>query len=191
MKRWYVLHTKPHKERQVAEHLRGLQGRNVEVYMPIVPAPRVNPRAARERPYFPCYLFARADLDEIGMSALQWTPGLRRLVEFGGQPAIVPDSFVFKIKRRVNYICQEGGLIFDGLVQGALVKITSGPFAGYEGIFDSRLSGSERVRVLLTNCQETFSPRGRARPVDLNVNSLASETKADVIAFAIRSGVVC
>lgn len=177
MKHWYVLHTKPHKERQVAEHLRGLQGRSVEVYMPIVPAPRVNPRAARERPYFPCYLFARADLDEIGTSALQWTPGLRRLVEFGGQPAIVPDSFVFEIKRRVNYICEAGGLIFDGLVHGAAVKITSGPFAGYEGIFDSRLSGSERVRVLLTliatRSEQNRREQPRPVPIDLNVNSIA------------------
>jgi transcriptional antiterminator RfaH len=30
-----------------------------------------------------------------------------------------------------------------------MVKITSGPFAGYEAIFDLRLKGSDRVRVLL------------------------------------------
>jgi transcriptional antiterminator RfaH len=172
MKHWYVLHTKPHKEYQVADHL---SRRKVEVYVPFIPAQRVNPRAARERPYFPCYLFARADLDAVGVSALQWTPGLRRLVEFGGQPAIVPDHFVFEIKRRVDYICEAGGLIFDGLVQGAQVKVTEGPFAGYEGIFDSRLSGSERVRVLLTLIAKKQPRREglRLTPVELNVNNIA------------------
>lgn len=29
------------------------------------------------------------------------------------------------------------------------MRITHGPFAGYEAIFDMRLSGSERVQVLL------------------------------------------
>jgi transcriptional antiterminator RfaH len=29
------------------------------------------------------------------------------------------------------------------------VLISDGPFAGYEAIFDARISGSERVRVLL------------------------------------------
>jgi transcriptional antiterminator RfaH len=172
MKHWYVLHTKPHKEYQVADHL---SRRKVEVYVPFIPAQRVNPRAARERPYFPCYIFARADLDAIGVSALQWTPGLRRLVEFGGQPAIVPDNFVFEIKRRVDYICEAGGLIFDGLVQGAPVKITSGPFAGYEGVFDSRLSGSERVRVLLTLIakKQRHQEQPHSIPIELNVNNIA------------------
>jgi len=86
---------------------------------------------------------------------------------------------VFEIKRRVDYICQAGGLIFDGLVHGAPVKITSGPFAGYEGIFDSRLSGSERVRVLLTLLEKQHSgyrrpanSQPRAVPLELNANSI-------------------
>jgi len=174
MKHWYVLHTKPHKEYQVADHL---ARRKMEVYAPFVPVQRVNPRAASERPYFPCYIFGRADLDEIGTSALQWTPGLRRLVEFGGQPAIVPDNFVHEIKRRVDHICQAGGMIFDGLECGVDVKVTHGPFAGYEGIFDTRLSGRERVRVLLTlittHHEQPRREQLRQIPVELNVNNIA------------------
>ncbi len=82
---------------------------------------------------------------------------------------------MFEIKRRVDYICQAGGLIFDGLVPGVEVKITSGPFAGYDGIFDSRLSGTERVRVLLTLIAKKQYRREQPRPilVDINVNSIA------------------
>ena len=37
----------------------------------------------------------------------------------------------------------------NDLKRGDVVKIQSGPFAGYDAIFDARLSGQERVRVLL------------------------------------------
>jgi len=62
----------------------------------------------------------------------------------------VPDSVVHELKRRVAEIRAAGGLTFDGLKAGDAVRITQGPFAGYEAIFDMRLSGPERVQVLLT-----------------------------------------
>src|SRR5207253_8987659 len=40
-------------------------------------------------------------------------------------------------------------LVFADLHKGDTVKITGGPFAGYEAIFDLRLKGADRVRVLL------------------------------------------
>jgi transcriptional antiterminator RfaH len=39
--------------------------------------------------------------------------------------------------------------LFDVLRSGETVLVHSGPFAGYEAIFDVRLTGTERVRVLL------------------------------------------
>ncbi len=42
-----------------------------------------------------------------------------------------------------------GGEVFAGLHKGDTVMIQDGPFAGYEAIFDVRLPGSERVRVLI------------------------------------------
>lgn len=170
MEHWYALHAKPHKERQVAEHLRQ---RNVEVYLPLVRVNPVNPRAARKRPYFPCYLFGRIDLQVAGAGALQWTPGLRRLVGFGGQPAIVPDNFVSELKRRLGQIQAAGGLVFDGLERGDPIKIVVGPFAGYEAVFDSRLPGSQRVRVLLeliAYCQRR--DQRRFVSVELNAGSI-------------------
>ncbi|OQY94905.1 MAG: hypothetical protein B6D39_00780, partial [Anaerolineae bacterium UTCFX2] len=42
-----------------------------------------------------------------------------------------------------------GGELFSGLKPGDSVWISDGPFKGYEAIFDERVAGSERVRVLL------------------------------------------
>ena len=144
--KWYVIRSKPHRERFVSQQL-SRQG--LEVFFPTACVHPTNPRAARERPYFPGYLFVHLDLDAVGVSRLRWLPAAVGLLEFGGEPAIVPDTLVTQLKRRVASIQAAGGLVFADLKKGDPVKITAGPLAGYEAIFDLRLKGSDRVRVLL------------------------------------------
>jgi transcriptional antiterminator RfaH len=144
--KWYVLRVKPHKEQSV---YRLLRTKEIEVFFPSVKVNPVNPRAAKERPYFPGYMFVRVDLDASGQNLLNWLPGVHGLVAFGEQPAIVPENLVHEIQRRLAEIKAAGGLVLDGLEKGDRVRITSGPFAGYEAIFDARLPGQERVQLLL------------------------------------------
>ena len=80
---------------------------------------------------------------------MQWMPGAVGFVSYGNQPSMVQDALIHGIKKRVDEINIAGGELFHELKQGDLVEIQSGPFAGYEAIFDVRLAGSERVRVLL------------------------------------------
>jgi len=56
---------------------------------------------------------------------------------------------IVAIRRNVDKINQAGGEQLDGLKVGDTVVIQGGPFEGYEAIFDTRLDGNERVRVLL------------------------------------------
>lgn len=176
MQHWYVLHTKPHKERQVLYYLRQ---RSVESYLPLLHVQPVNPRAARERAFFPGYMFARFDLDAAEWTSLQWTPGLNRILEVGGQPATLSDRTIGELKKRVADIWAAGGLLFDGLQQGDPVRIVNGPFAGYEAVFDTRLAGTERVRVLLEWLQRHPHHREPARmiPVEINASSIEKVKK--------------
>jgi transcriptional antiterminator RfaH len=144
--KWYVIRSKPRRERFVHDQL---SGQGLEVFYPAVKVHPVNPRAARERAYFPSYLFVHLDLSAFGANRLRWLPAAVGLLEFGGEPAIVPDLLVVQLKRKVSAIQAAGGLVFADLNQGDVIKITSGPFAGYEAIFDLRLKGADRVRVLL------------------------------------------
>lgn len=144
---WYALRSKPRKEDIV---WRQLHDRNdVEVFYPRLRVHTVNPRARQLRPYFPGYLFVQADLETVGLSFFQWMPHAVGLVNFGGEPAAVPDNLIYAIRQRVEEIAAAGGQVFDGLKQGDKVRINYGPFEGYKAIFDVRISGSERVRVLL------------------------------------------
>ena len=151
-----------------------LKQNQVETYLPLINVNPVNPRAARVRAFFPGYVFVRFDLQSTGLSLVQWTPGVRRLLEFGGQLAVVPDRAVTEIKHRVIEISAAGGLAFAGLKSGDAVRITSGPFAGHAAIFDSRLAGTERVRVLLEWVQQNQRRREipRAIPLELNASSI-------------------
>jgi len=143
---WYALRSKSRKEDVV---WREVISQGYEVYYPRLRVHPVNPRARKLVPYFPGYLFLRADLEQVGSSIFQWMPHTLGLVSFGGEPAIVPDHLVQEISQRLAEINAAGGETFDGLKQGDRIRISDGPFRGFEAIFDTRLPGSERVRVLL------------------------------------------
>jgi len=143
---WYVLRSKPRKEYVVYRQVRN-QG--FEVYYPRLKIVPVNPRSRKVKPYFPGYMFVQVDVDDIGLSIFQWMPHTLGLVCIGDEPAIVSDNILIEIKNRVDQITEAGGELFEGLAHGEPVTISDGPFAGYEAIFDTRIPGSERVRVLL------------------------------------------
>ena len=147
---WYVLHSKPNHEQLLWEQL---SSRKMETFYPRIRVQTVNPRARKVKPYFPGYVFIHADLEQIAPSTLQWMPGARGFVSFGSQPSMVPEALIHAVKKRVDEINTAGGEVLEGLKQGDLVEIKSGPFSGYEAIFDARLPGDERVRVLLKMLQ--------------------------------------
>jgi len=143
---WYALRSKPRKEeivwRQVLSH-------GYETFYPRLRVQPVNPRSRKVRPYFPGYLFVHVDLEHIGSSAFQWMPHTLGLVSFGGEPALVPENLIFDIRKRIDEINKAGGEVLEGLKPGDEVRINDGPFRGYEAIFDYKLPGNERVKVLL------------------------------------------
>jgi transcription antitermination factor NusG len=145
-KSWYALHSHPNKEELLYELV---LTRGYEAFFPKIRVRPVNPRARKIKAYFPGYMFVHVDLSASGLSVFQWMPFASGLVRFGGEPSVVPEHLINAIRQRIGEIAEAGGELFDGLEQGDPVVIHSGPFAGYEAIFDLRLSGSERVRVLL------------------------------------------
>jgi transcriptional antiterminator RfaH len=145
-KYWYALHSHPNKEELLWQQL---LAREIECFYPRIPANPVNPRARKIRAYFPGYLFVNADLESLGISSFQWMPYTTGLIMFGGEPANVPEALIYTLRQRVDEITRAGGLVLEEVKNGERVVIQDGPFTGYEAIFDVRLPGKERVRVLL------------------------------------------
>jgi len=144
---WYALHTKPNKE-ELAWHL--VRSRGFEVFYPRLSVKPVNPRARKVRPYFPGYMFVRTDLEQVGSFSFQYLPYAQGLVSFGGEPARVPMPLIVALQERVQQLTAQRRDVLQGIERGEPVVVHSGLFAGYDAVFDSRLPGQARVRVLLS-----------------------------------------
>ena len=147
---WYAVQTHPNREFLAEGALASVEG--VQTYLPTLHVQPVNPRARTKRPFFPGYLFLRADLSEVGPSVLQWRPGISRLVGLDGEPTPIPDRVIDEIQERIRAAQAKDPL---GLGAGATlnpgdsVRVRSGPLQGYEGMFDTRLGGQTRARILV------------------------------------------
>ncbi len=150
MLNWYIFQSKTRKEDLLCEQLRI---REIETFFPRVYVQPVNPRARKVRPYFPGYVFGRIDLDEVGRSIVDWIPGALGIVNFGGEPATVPDHLVVSLQQHLQTINASNSKPSVKYQPGDLVAIHGGPFSGYEAIFDVQLPGRNRVEVLLKMLQ--------------------------------------
>ena len=93
----------------------------------------------------------------------------KELQEWGEGIAMELAPFIFP--GGFDEIAAAGGEFYDGLKPGDPVRISSGPFAGYEAIFDMRLPGSERVRVLIQMLTD------RNMPVELKAGQVQRKKK--------------
>ena len=162
---WYVLHSKPQKEQWLHKQLNAL---NIDVFYPYLTTKNGKLHSCTAKPYFPGYLFVNVDLQLTGLSMLQWIPGSLGLVSFGGEPASVPETLLQRIRHRVSEINNAAKEMLSGLNPGDEVVIHSGPFAGYDAIFCSRLRDSERVQVFLRVLQD------QRMKIDLQVSQISA-----------------
>jgi transcriptional antiterminator RfaH len=128
---------------------REVTSRGFECFYPRLQGSAVNHRRRNVRPYFPGYLFIQADIEQVGASTFQWMPFSKGLLAFDGVPAPVPDHLIQAIRHHVDEINADRREQGSDLMPGETVIIQAGPFQGYEAIFDTRLPGRDRVRVLL------------------------------------------
>lgn len=140
---WYALRSKPKKEMFAASQL---ERAGIEVFVPLLNVYRQHGKQAGLEPLFPGYLFGRLDpLRTIHLA--RYTPGVLSVLGYGDEAWPVPDSLVLAIQQRVARGRGQAGL--DEFRHGDAVKVTSGPLAGLDAVFDCRLSPTGRVRVLI------------------------------------------
>lgn len=140
---WYVLHTKPRKERWVWEEL---CRRGIDSYFPRL---RLSERN-RWQPYFPRYLFVRFADVTAELQRCRWMPNTIGLVHLGGEPATISDGTLNQLRRRIE---EDHATLGEHRTRefkaGDPVQICGGLFEGYEGLFDRYMSCEERVQVLM------------------------------------------
>lgn len=142
---WYACYTRARHEKAV--HAR-LVRNGIESYLPLVE--RVHQWQDRKKRVstviFPGYVFGRFTLDAL-MQVLG-TPGLATVVGLRGIPVPIPDAEILNVRHFSRALSTTGAEADDAadFPSGLRVRVTSGPFAGVEGIVtESR--GVRRVRV--------------------------------------------
>jgi transcriptional antiterminator RfaH len=143
---WYVIHTKPRQELRAQQNL---SNQGYEAYLPLMSRQKLRRgliEIAKE-PLFPRYLFIRLDATHTGKSwgPIRSTLGVSTLVSFGGVPAKAPDSFIEALKRQADAVSTVTKSIYQA---GDKILITSGPFAGIEGVFQMD-DGESRAMLLI------------------------------------------
>jgi transcriptional antiterminator RfaH len=138
---WYVVETKRHKERAAQARL---DERDLETYLPrllLWPRPAVGSDVA---PMFPGYLFVR--LSVLDFHAVGLTAGVRGFVTLGGLPAALDPSVVDYLRGREG---PDGIIRTNPMPAGREVVIRDGPLRGIVAVVERRLTGRQRVLVLI------------------------------------------
>jgi len=144
---WYLVHAKPRQEEAAA---RGLAEQDYGVYLPrLKQRRRVRGRLAEVvQPLFPRYLFVAPGRPEQSVAPVDSTPGVQKLVRFGALYLPVGEDVIAALRAREDAATGCHSLGAPQLAPGARVRIDTGPFAGFEGIFEAK-AGEDRVVILL------------------------------------------
>ena len=137
---WYVVQTKPRQEFRALENL---TNQGYECALPEYQCERLSKgvRVLRGEPLFPRYLFIHLDTSTMNWGPIRSTFGVAGMVRFGGVPATMPEGLVEALMTRD----EPKESLFQ---RGDRVRVSSGPFAGLEGVFDEDDS-MNRVVILL------------------------------------------
>jgi transcription antitermination factor NusG len=75
-------------------------------------------------------VFFRFNEEALGRAVV--TPGVRRIVEFGGRPAVLPTNEIEALKTLVRTNVLRKPWLY--IPEGTLVRIRTGPLSGVEGL---------------------------------------------------------
>ncbi len=142
---WYVIRTKAGYEHRA---YRNLLNQDIETFLPFFrdcgySNGKLTPRI---KPLFPNYLFAHFD-PLRHFHKVRWTRGVSLVLGNREGPIPISDRVIRGILDRMG----EDNLIVleDQITRGDSVQITSGPLKDLIGIFERRMTGKDRVTILL------------------------------------------
>ena len=149
-KKWHIFYLRPRTEKLVCRDLTGL---NYEVFFPVVPSIRVwknRQKKKVELPLFPNYLFVYTFEHEL--YDIKRLPRVVTFVSHGGRPSTLSVKEIEAVKRMLGL--EAAISVETKFCKGELVRIISGPLAGYEGVL-VRQNGKNRFGIQLEAIHHT------------------------------------
>ena len=171
-KRWYVVHVYSGFEKRVAESIRE-QAKISEVddliddvLVPIeeVVEMRRGRKVNSERKFFPGYILANMEMNDITWHLVSNTPKVTGFLGTGNRPSPISN----KEAERILHQVKEGvdrpkpSVTFD---IGEQIRVSDGPFTSFNGVVEDVDEEKARLKV-------TVSIFGRATPVELEYSQV-------------------
>ncbi len=148
---WFLFTCKPREDDRAELNLKN-QGYTCYRPMIQVQKKRNGKQIRVEESLFPRYIFVQLS-DGVGnWRSLLSTRGIAGVVRFGEQPTVIPQALIDEIKANEAQL-KQNETPFLGLKTGDKVRITSGPFAFLEAVYQHS-KGEDRVLVLLNILQQ-------------------------------------
>lgn len=172
-KRWYSVSVLSNFEKKVAEQIRtavveaGLQEEIDEVLVPTeeVIEVRRGKKVTSERRFMPGYVLVRMEMSSQGYHLISSINRVTGFLGPQGKPMPMRDAEVNQILNRV----EEGEIAPRNLIRydiGERVKVTDGPFEGFDGMVEEVDESHSRLKV-------SVSIFGRATPVELEFTQVS------------------
>ena len=151
MEHWYAIYTKPRHEKKVNDRL---LEKKMEVFLPLITQVKQwkDRKKKVEEPLFKSYIFARFDY-KFRHRILE-TDGVVKIVNFFGEPAVVPDWQIDALRSVIRI--PEKIRLENYLKPGELVEVTAGPFKGMKGTVKS-LRGETRLVITIDGIMQSVS----------------------------------
>ena len=139
---WFALQTEPRHEKKVTLFLKH---KGYEFLLPTYRQKRqwAHRAVTVDLPLFPGYVFCRFDSSALGKAVL--TPGVSRIVGFGGRPSEIPSDEIKSLQLLARSALLREPWMY--LPVGTLVQVESGPLAGEEGII---CADDDRRRLVIS-----------------------------------------
>ena len=165
-RRWYVLHTYSGYEENVSHNLRqriesmGMEDKIFDILIPKEKKIKIKDgkRKVVEEKIFPGYVLVEMHVTDDSWYVVRNTPNVTGFIGTGTTPTPLSEPEVKSLQKRMGD--EEPTYKIDVTVDSP-VKITDGPFKGYEGKVSKVDEGRGKVQVLV-------SMFGRETPVELD-----------------------
>jgi len=177
-RKWYVLRTVGGKEKKVKEYIEneianaGLQEYISQVLIPTekVYQIRNGKKISKERNFFPGYVLVEVAL--VG-EIPHMLKNISNVIGFlgdikGGEPVPMRQSEVNRILGRVDQMAEADAEVNIPYVVGETVKVTDGPFNGFNGIIEEINEEKKKLKVMV----KIF---GRKTPLELSFMQVEKE----------------
>jgi transcription termination/antitermination protein NusG len=175
-KRWYSVSVLSNFEKKIAEQIRtavaeaGLEEEIDEVLVPTeeVIEVRRGKKVTSERRFMPGYVLVRMEMSNRGYHLISSINRVTGFLGPQGKPMPMRDAEVNAILNRV----EEGEIAPRNLIRfeiGEKVKVTDGPFEGFDGMVEEVDEPHNRLKV-------SVSIFGRSTPVELEFTQVSRDS---------------